>query len=111
MIVAKRNIADAAEQPHVYRAIQAREIISNAGRSRFVFWYEATKVRFGCTPDYDLWHTNVLEDAQHIIFCECKITSVGQLEDQWLPWKKPSTAQKKWDTLYADYTKWYERQK
>ena len=33
----------------------------------------------------------------------CGITSVGQLEDQWLPWKKPSAPQKKWDKLYAGY--------
>lgn len=96
----------AEEQPHVYRAMQARKIIGNAGRSRFVFWYEIKHISFGAIADYEMWHTNTVEDAQHIIFSHCGITSVGHLEDQWLPWKKPSKAQKKWDALYAEYIAW-----
>ena len=102
---------DKKDQPHIYRAYQAREIIENAGNSRFIFWYEITYVPFAAIADYVLWHTTSREDAQHIIFTHCGITSVGQLEDQYLPWKKPSKPQRKWDKLYAGYTKWFESAK
>ena len=97
--------ADKDEQPHVYRAQQARHVIANSSRLRFVFWWECAHARGGMA-DYVQWHTDNAEDAQHIIFSTCGITSVGQLEDQWLPWKKRSDAQKQWDKLCKAYLTW-----
>ena len=94
------------KQPHTYRAHQARLIIENAHKSKFIFWFECAHIPLNSIADYELWHTTYIEDAQHIIFEQCGITSVGELEDQWMPWKKPSKAQKAWDKLYRGYTKW-----
>jgi hypothetical protein len=94
------------EHPHTYRADQARAIIRNADRNRFVFWWEGVHVRGLSMADYELWNTSTVEDAQHIIFSTCRITSLGQLEDQWVPWEKPSAPQKRWDKLYFAYMLW-----
>lgn len=99
---------DPEQQPHVYRARQARRIIENAGRSKFVFWWECAHVPSMAISDYEMWHTNLIEDAQHIIFHACGITSIGELEDQWMPWTKLSKPQKIWDQLYGEYMKWLD---